>query len=361
MASQIPYGARALPISPRIATSSGFNLARGGGRQQADAKTAQTQSLVLRKLSVMQPIRHKTSPLLLAFIASVVLLCVHVPTAHAESPTGIDGYIWLDVNDEPLPYQDHATIQEWLRSANVISREKVGRGIAGVEKLVLEYEGIRFHAAFRSVDVTVRKAAPRGVERSTKKYRDAAIFESAAYELSELLGIGRVPPVVERSIDGQNGTVQIWMEGTRPEVVLKQEDQLHPPDISRWKQQKQIMYVFDNLVCNSDRNQGNLLIDRGWNIWFIDHTRAFKRSSKLIYLDKLTSCDRRLWSSLRDINDETIQQRLEPYLESREITKLLTRRRTLVRRIQGMIDKQSEETVLFDLRPPTGERANWSD
>jgi hypothetical protein len=291
----------------------------------------------------------------------VVALCMNPQSAHAEPPTGIDGYVWLDADDRPLPFQDHGTIQEWMRSANVLSREKVGRGIAGVEKLVLEHEGIQFHAAFRSVDVTVRKAAPRGVERSTKKYRDAAIFESAAYELSELLGIGRVPPVVGRRIDDLNGTVQIWMEGTRPEVVLIQENQLRPPDPLRWNQQKQIMFVFDNLICNSDRNQGNLLIDRGWNIWFIDHTRAFKRSSKLIYLDKLTSCDRRLWSSLRDINDETIQQRLEPYLESQEITKLLTRRRTLVRRIQGMIDKQGEETVLFDLRPPTGEMANWSD
>ncbi len=36
--------------------------------------------------------------------------------ARAELPTGIDGYIWLDVNDEPLPFQDHATIQEWMRS-----------------------------------------------------------------------------------------------------------------------------------------------------------------------------------------------------------------------------------------------------
>ena len=298
---------------------------------------------------------------ILLLTAVVALSCGYARYAHSESPSGIDGYIWRDVNDDPLPLQDHPTIQEWMRSANVISREKVERGVAGVEKLVLEHEDIRFHAAFRSVDVTVRKAAPRGVERPTKKYRDAAIFESAAYELSELLGIGRVPPVVERRVGAESGTVQIWMEGTQPEVVLIQENQLQPPDRVRWNQQKQIMFVFDNLICNSDRNQGNLLIDRGWNIWFIDHTRAFKRSSKLIYLDKLTACERHLWNSLREIDDETIRQRLEPYLESQEITKLLRRRRTLVRRIQGMINKHGEEAVLFDLRPLTGERANWSD
>jgi hypothetical protein len=120
------------------------------------------------------------------------------------------------------------------------------------------------------------------------------------------------------------------------------------------------MYVFDNLIANSDRNQGNLLIDGSWNIWFIDHTRAFKRSSKLIYLDKLTACERQLWESLREIDDQTFRQRLEPYLESQEITKLLTRRRTLVRHIESLIRKNGEQKVLFDLRQPGGELADWA-
>jgi hypothetical protein len=248
-----------------------------------------------------------------------------------------------------------------MRSARVISREKVGRGVAGVDQLVLEHDSIRFRAAFRSVDVTARRSEPQGIENPRKKYRDAAIFESAAYALSELLGIGRVPPVVKRTIDGQHGTVQIWMEGVRPEVVLIQGDQLHPPDTLRWKQQKQIMYVFDNLIANSDRNQGNLLIDRSWNIWFIDHTRAFKRSTTLIYRDKLKQCERQLWKALRELDDETLRQAVEPYLEKQEISKLLTRRRLLVRHIKSLINKNGEEEVLFEVRQPGVELAVWAD
>jgi len=315
----------------------------------------------LRRLFYMRFIQNLVDSGILLLTAIVALSCGYARLAHAESPSGIEGYIWLDANDQPLPFQDHATIQEWMLSANVISREKVERGIADVEKLVLEHEGIQFHAAFRHVDITVRKSAPQGIEQPRKKYRDAAIFESAAYELSELLGIGRVPPVVERGIDGQNGTMQIWMEGIRPEDVLIQSKQLHPPDVLRWKQQKQTMYVFDNLIANSDRNQGNLLIDRSWNIWFIDHTRAFKRSSTLIYRDKLARCERQLWNSLREVDEETLRQRLEPFLERQEISKLLTRRRLLIRHIQSLINKKGEEQVLFDLRPPGGELAEWSD
>ena len=285
-------------------------------------------------------------------LAGVLLSGALAQGVSAQVPSELGGYLWLDVNSQLLPFQDHETIRKMMRSAHVVSREKIGRGVAGVEKLILEHDNTRFHAAFRTIDVTVRRASRSGVERPTKKYRDAAIFESAAYELSELLGIGRVPPVVERRIDTKNGTVQIWMEETRPEVELIERKALQPPDVKRWHQQKQIMYVFDNLIANSDRNQGNLLIDRSWNIWFIDHTRAFKRSSKLLYRDKLTACERRLWKSLREIDEDTLRQRLEPYLESQEITKLLTRRHQLIRHIRSLIKKNGEDAVLFDLRPP---------
>jgi hypothetical protein len=33
------------------------------------------------------------------------------------------------------------------------------------------------------------------------------------------------------------------------------------------------MRAFDQLIYNTDRNLGNLLIDGDWRIWMIDHTR----------------------------------------------------------------------------------------
>jgi len=257
-------------------------------------------------------------------------------------------YLFLDVEGRPLPFQDHAAICEALRSGTVISREPIGRGVAGAERLVLDHEGVRFRAAFRTVDLKVESEPVSGAKRP-KEYRDAAIFESAAYELSELLGLGRVPPAVARSIGERAGTVQIWMEGTRPEVGLLEQGALSPPDETSWRRQKQVMRVFDSLIANNDRNQGNLLIDAGWNIWLIDHTRAFKQSSELLERDKLTSCERGLWAALQALDDETISVRLEPYLESREIASLLRRREKLLDHLQGLIEKQGEEAVLFNL------------
>ena len=35
------------------------------------------------------------------------------------------------------------------------------------------------------------------------------------------------------------------------------------------------MKMFDNFICNKDRNAGNLLVDDDWNLYLIDHSRAF--------------------------------------------------------------------------------------
>jgi len=289
----------------------------------------------------------------IAVLAAVMALSIALPgVGSADGPPDLAGYQWLDVDGQPLPFQDHAAILDALRSATVISREKIGRGVAGAEKLVLESGDTRFHAAFRSVDVTKRPPTTGGTAKPTMKYRDAAIFECAAYELSELLGIGRVPPAVVRHIGEQTGSVQIWLEASEPEVELVERGALQPPDEARWWRQKQIMYVFDTLIANTDRNQGNLLIDHGWNIWFIDHTRAFRRTSELLFAKRLSTCERGLWTALVQTDEDTLAQRLEPYLERAEIVSLLRRRSNLIRHYEKAIKKSGEGAVLFDMPPP---------
>ncbi|HSO24086.1 MAG TPA: hypothetical protein VLT81_14340 [Chondromyces sp.] len=285
--------------------------------------------------------------LLAMLVASTLSMTCPAPLPAAQ-PLGLETYRWLDVEGRPLPFQDHAAILEALRSGSVVSRHEIGRGVAGAEKLVLEHEGARFHAAFRTVDALV-ESEPKGGARRPMSYRDAAIFEAAAYELSELLGIGRVPPAVARSIDGTDGTVQIWMEQTTPEVELLDQGSLDPPDPGLWNRQKDIMRVFDSLIANNDRNQGNLLIDANWNIWLIDHTRAFNRSSELVDRDSITRCERGLWASLQALDEPTIRGRTQSYLKRREVRALLLRRDQLIRHIEKLIEKQGESDVLFHL------------
>lgn len=284
--------------------------------------------------------------LLLALLATTA---PSAPSAAEEATLSPTGYVYLDVGGRPLPFQDHAAILEALRTGTVVEKKLMTRGVARNTKLVLEVDGVRFHAVFRTIDVSEREKTTS--KRIIIKYRDSWQFEIAAYELSELLGIGRVPPAVERTIDGVPGSIQIWMEGTTPEDLMVKDDRLDPPDTTSWIRQKSIMLVFDALIANSDRNQGNLLIDKDWNIWFIDQTRAFRETSVLIDKEEITTCERSLFRALQETTDDAIRARVESSLTSGEMTKLLRRHDKLVKYIEKLIEKNGEANVLYDLDP----------
>ena len=82
----------------------------------------------------------------------------------------------------------------------------------------------------------------------------------------------------------------------------RQEKKIEAPDIRRWEHQVMTMRVFDALIANTDRNKGNLLIDKDWRAWYIDHTRAFRRSPELLAPEMLVRCDRRLLAALRALD-----------------------------------------------------------
>jgi len=64
-------------------------------------------------------------------------------------------------------------------------------------------------------------------------FRDSWRHEVAAYELDKLLGLGLVPPTVERRIARQAGSLQMWVEGATTEDDRKQEGRA-APDAEAW-------------------------------------------------------------------------------------------------------------------------------
>ncbi len=285
----------------------------------------------------------------LGLVAAGGLLAGSVAAQSTPHPAD---YRYLDIDGKPLPFQDKATILRALRTGEIIERKQMSRGVAKNLKLVLEFkddrfEGpVRFRAVMRLINAAEKEKT--GSPRMFVEYRDSHIFEAAAYELSEILGIGRVPPTAMRVLNQVGSTVQIWMEGTTPEDIMLEEGRLRPPDRPSWWKQKGIMWVFDALIANTDRNQGNLLVDKDWNLWLIDHTRAFRETSVLFDVEHLELCERSLWRALQETDDETIRTRLGPYLTSAEMTKLFLRKQKLIKHFKKRIKKFGEEKVLYD-------------
>ena len=280
-----------------------------------------------------------------------------------SSSPRFEGYLYLDVEGKPLPIQSDAEIEAFLAKAEVVETSIIDTGITLPRKVVLLGDGIRAHAVFKYEDNRRKKVTEiiNGRNRFSLDWRDWHGYDAAAYQLDRLLGMDRVPPAIPRSIGRDSGTISIWIEETVSEFERSRELHIPPPDQRRWTQQRSMMQVFDNLGANRDSNLGNLLIDTNWRLWFIDCTRCFGKTKAIYYpLEHITYCERGLWHGLKNLDAAKAKEHLSPYLDKAEISALLTRRDTIVRHFQKLIDERGEAHVLFEVVPPT-EMAPWGE
>lgn len=250
------------------------------------------------------------------------------------------------VAGDPLPFADEAELVEFLRTAPVVAKKELSSGSTRPWKVRLERDGVTADAVFRSVDRRRRSARIHG--RLYRDFHDSHRYECAAYEVSRLLGIDAVPPCAPRRLDGKDGTIQLWVEGAMTEEARRKAG-LEPPAQRAWLLQRQTLYLFDALIYNFDRNQGNLLIDReSWKLWFIDHTRSFLPSAEVEELERIVWCDRRVWERLRNLDEAELRRRLEPYLDPRRMAALTERHGKLVAHLEARIAEHGEGAVLLD-------------
>lgn len=253
---------------------------------------------------------------------------------------------WLGVDGRPLPFRSEDELEEFLRTARVVSAEPIPKGINSPLKLLLEHGGHRAHAIFRSVSRRV-PAESRPDRKGRKSARDHFAFECAAYELDRLLGIGRVPPAVPRQYKGSAGSVQIWVENAFDEATRRRQ-KLEPPDPDTWAHQRIVQWVFDALINNFDRNQENQLVDRQWRVWLIDHTRSFAATGELKECARLQLCDRALWEKLQTTDRELVERHLSPYLSAAELRALFARWDQLVDHFRSLIEQRGKAAVVVE-------------
>ncbi|HSR68123.1 MAG TPA: hypothetical protein VLU25_09280 [Acidobacteriota bacterium] len=261
---------------------------------------------------------------------------------HAAALLAADTFLGPD--GRPLPFADEEEVLEALRTGRIISKEKVSEGINRVLKLLLDKDGVRFHAVFRDVKV-FKPRHQQSDGRVIIHFRDDHIFEVAAYRLSRLLDMRHVPPVVERRIDGRQGTLQLWieeavMEGTRYDRRMR------PRDYRNWREQWNALYIFDYLIGNDDRNQGNLLYDPGWKMWMIDHTRAFRLLSAPRRMERIRLCPTYLYEALQRLEEERLKEALEGLLQPIEVEAIARRRLEMLAYLRDLIDRKGAEIAL---------------
>lgn len=252
---------------------------------------------------------------------------------------------WLGPGGTPLPFSAHEEILEFLATADVVAKKELSSGSNRPLKVKLEKDGVTANAIFRSVHATENIIQIN--RRTYRDFRDSYANEGAAYELSRLLGLDNVPPCVSRTIDGKEGTLQLWVENAKS-MTDRVEEGIVTLANEQWTLQRQMMRVFDALIYNFDRNTGNMLIDSEGRLWFIDHTRSFLVTGRVEDIDSIFLCERTAWEKLQALNDELLEKHLHRYLDGSQIATLLDRRDKLVSHFQKLIDTKGEDAVLFD-------------
>lgn len=276
-------------------------------------------------------------------VALFGLLTLVGATANASPPGASVRY--LDRDGRLLPFASEEEVLHFLREANVVGVRELSSGSTRPLRLDLELDGVRARAVFRSVDRRRERLRMRDGSAYAVFY-DRAESEVAAYRLSRLLGLAMVPPTVLREYDGRHGSLQLWVERARTEQQRREAGDLAPEPIE-WMQQRAIMRVFDALVANADRNTGNSLVDDRWQLWMIDHTRAFQRPRGDLDLDEVNHVPEELLGRLRGIGRDDLERALAGALETPQLEAVADRLVALLAHVDRLIVERGRGAVVL--------------
>jgi hypothetical protein len=219
--------------------------------------------------------------------------------------------------------------EEYLRTAEVDHFDTVPLGVTHPKRAFFKPGGLVPSAAWK----VLPPGRPAGYWESYKS-------EIAAYELDKLLELHMVPVAVEKRWKGETAAAILWLAPIHPWKEMESR-----PKPAKWVRQVARMKMFDNFICNKDRNAGNLLVDDDWNLYLIDHSRAFLNDRDLAV--KMEHIDRELWKRLLALDEPTIAAAIGKWVEGGTIRAMLARRDKMKMAIDKLVAATSEPAVFL--------------
>jgi hypothetical protein len=229
----------------------------------------------------------------------------------------------------------HDEWEDLLRTAEIVTVDDVGMGVTAPKRAYLKKGDRELSGVFKPI----------------KRGRHSGFWESyeaeiAAYLMDKMLGLDMVPPTVERRVEGERGSLQLWIGDCK----LYKEVEGQAPQTPRWMYQLSRMKMFDVLINNEDRNAQNFLVDPEFNVILIDHSRAFISGKKILRKpNKLPNYfDRKLVAQLKALTREQLDDRFEDLLMGGQINSILERRDGLLEHLDKLVKERGEASVLFN-------------
>ena len=272
--------------------------------------------------------------ILLASLAGLLLVHVGAQEQGVRSPAGL-------TDDEKAHF---------LLNAKIVRTRRTSEGITNSVRATLSLGALTHQAQVQDVDIyKMSFPTARGTELN---FRDRYQYNIAAYKLSRMLGLDTIPVSVERKVAGTNSAVTWWIDDVLMTEKTRYFRGTEPPDSDIWNQQIYRVRVFDELIYNTDRNLGNLVITNDWKLWMIDHTRAFRLQKKVGNRKQLVKCDRKLLEAMRNLDSEDVSRELKSCLSNSAIKALLARRDEIVSYFDQQAATRGESAVLYDYSGP---------
>ena len=223
-------------------------------------------------------------------------------------------------------------IEKFLAEGKIDKMESVPTGVTKPQRATLAPGGPASRFAWKQL-----------TPGYSKGYMESYKAEIAAYKFDRMLDLHMVPPIVERTIEGKKGAAVLWIENTKGWSVERPPQGPEP----KWSIELTRMKMFDQLIANIDRNQGNLIYDDDWHLFLIDHSRAFIDKKDLKNMAPLGRVDRQLWAKMEALTLDQLNDGLGDWVGDKEKKALLLRRDKMAEQIKQMVAKRGE-SVFYD-------------
>jgi len=245
------------------------------------------------------------------------------------------------------PKRPCAEIEAFMLKAKMGPRKNVPRGVTAPQRATLDDGNMQHEVFIQTIDES--KSSFQSARGTELNFRDTWKHNVSAYELAKILELNMIPPYVERNVGGKTGSLSWGLDNVLMDELDRTKKKADPPNLETWNPQMYVVRVFDQLIHNVDRNLTNLMITQDWQMWMIDHSRAFRLIKNIPEPKNLVKCDRKLLAKLRTLNNDELVKKLSRWMTKSEIEALHARAGKIVEFFDKEVAQKGEAAVLFDL------------
>lgn len=213
-------------------------------------------------------------------------------------------------------------LERFLSGARVVDSFDLERGSTRPRLLRLVRNGDERRGIYKTVE-ELDPSAGRDIDR----YQ----HEVAAYRLDRMIGLGMVPVTVLRMIDGEHGSLQLWIEEAVDQETTA-DYRLSLGDAETTAAQLASGAIWDALIGNHHRRPTDILmLVSGKSVHVIDHSKAFSTSSALPPTETTPlAVPADLAAALRALDRRSLIAEMGELLSEHQIDALLERRERIL-------------------------------